>query len=282
LEAAKADAPVVLIVPGSGPTDRDGNSPAGITAAPYRMLAEALAARGVSTARVDKRGMFGSAAAGDANAASVRGYADDIRSWVGTLRARSGARCIWVLGHSEGVLMTLATAAGEAEGICGIVLVSGTGRKLGEVLREQLAAAPAFAPYLDRALPALSRLEAGQRVDSEGMDPVLLSLFAPQVQDFLIDVLAKDPAALAAKVRVPMLVVQGQRDLQTSEADARRIAGANPRARLVLLPEVNHVLKVAPADDRAANLATYADSSRPLAPGVAEAIADFIRSQASE
>jgi pimeloyl-ACP methyl ester carboxylesterase len=276
-QAAQAAAPVVLIIPGSGPTDRDGNSPLGITAAPYRMLAEALAARGISSARVDKRGMFGSAAAGDPNAVSVSGYGDDIRAWVRTLRERSGAKCIWVLGHSEGVLMTLATAAKSGEGICGIVLVSGSGRRLGNLLREQLRASPPFAPYLDKALTALERLEAGQRVDTAGMEPVLLSLFAPAVQGFLIDVLAQDPAELARRVKVPMLVVQGLRDLQTSEADARRIADANPAAKLVLLAEVNHVLKAVSSDDRAANMATYADPSRPLAPGVVEAIADFIR-----
>jgi pimeloyl-ACP methyl ester carboxylesterase len=181
------------------------------------------------------------------------------------------------MGHSEGVLMTLATAAENSEGICGIVLVSGAGRKLGDVLREQLRASPPFAPHLDKALAALAQLEAGQRVDTAGMDPVLLSLFAPQVQGFMLDVLGRDPAELAAKVRVPMLVVQGLKDLQTSEADARRIAAANPAARLVLLPGVNHVLKAVEGDDRGANIATYDDPSRPLAPGVAEAIAHFVR-----
>ena len=53
----------MLILPGSGPTDRDGNNPMGITAAPYRMLAEALATKGVSSVRIDKRGLFGSKAA---------------------------------------------------------------------------------------------------------------------------------------------------------------------------------------------------------------------------
>jgi len=277
LAAAQPGAPMLLIIPGSGPTDRDGNSPAGVSAAPYRMLAEALAAKGVSSARVDKRGMFGSAGAGDPNAATVRGYAEDIRAWVRTLQGRTGAKCIWVMGHSEGVLMALAAATESSEGICGLVLVSGAGRKLGDVLRDQLRASAPFAPHLDKALPALERLEAGQSVDTAGMAPVLLSLFAPQVQNYLKDVLARDPAEMSAKVRVPMLVVQGLRDLQTSEADARRIAAANPGARLVLLPDVNHVLKKVESDDRTANIATYGNPSLPLAPGVAEAIADFVR-----
>ncbi len=80
--------PVVLIIPGSGPTDRDGNSPLGIAAAPYRLLAEALAAQGIATARIDKRGMFGSKAAiSDANAVTIADYAADVHAWAKVIRA---------------------------------------------------------------------------------------------------------------------------------------------------------------------------------------------------
>lgn len=277
IAAAQPNAPVLLILPGSGPTDRDGNSPYGVTAAPYRLLAEALAERGISSARVDKRGLFGSAGAGNPNAVRVRDYVADIRAWLGALRTRTGAGCIWLLGHSEGVLMSLATAAESGEGLCGVVLVSGAGRRLSDVLREQLRASPQFAPHVDQALPVIAELEAGRRVDTAALAPALMPLFAPQVQDYLIDNFAHDPAALAARVRVPILIVHGLRDIQTSEEDARRIAAANPQARLVLLPDVNHVLKTVTSDDRAANLATYADSSLPIAPGVVEAVAEFVR-----
>lgn len=267
----------MLIIPGSGATDRDGNSPMGVAAAPYRLLAEELAEQGIATVRIDKRGMFGSAAAGNANAVRIRDYVADTRSWIGTIRAQSGERCIWLLGHSEGVLVALATAAESAEGVCGLVLVSGAGRRLSEVVREQLRAAPQFAPHLDAALAAVDRLERGERVDVTGMSPMLLQLFAAPVQDYLIDNFAHDPAALAGRVQVPMLIVQGLSDLQVTEADARRLATANPRARLVLLPGVNHVLKRVDGDDRAANAATYADPALPLAAGVAEAIVEFVR-----
>jgi hypothetical protein len=73
-----------------------------------------------------------------------------------------------------------------------------------------------------------------------------------------------------------VLVLQGQSDLQVGEADARLLKQADPRAELVLLPGVNHVLKTAPAADRRANVATYADPSLPLAPGVVDAIAQFL------
>lgn len=277
LAAARPHAPVLLIIPGSGATDRDGNNPQGVAAAPYRLLAEALAQHGISSARVDKRGTFGSFRAGDANNVRVRDYVTDIRAWIDTLRLRTAAACIWVTGHSEGVLMSLAAAAQNSEGVCGVILISGAGRRLSDVLREQLRASPQFAAHLDRALPAVAELEAGRRVDTAGMAPMLLQLFAPPIQDYLIDNFAHDPAALAARVRVPILIVQGLRDLQTTEADARRLAAANPAARLMLLPDVNHVLKMVTSDDRAANVATYADPALPIAPAVVEAIAGFVR-----
>src|SRR3569623_267258 len=75
-QSSDGKGPVVVIIPGSGPTDRDGNSPMGLKAQPYKLLAEALAGRGVASVRIDKRGMFGSRAAiADANTATIEGYA---------------------------------------------------------------------------------------------------------------------------------------------------------------------------------------------------------------
>lgn len=266
----------ILIVPGSGPTDRDGNNPLGVKAAPYKLLAEGLAQRGVATVRIDKRGMFASAAAiPDANQVTVPDYAADVHQWAKAIRARTGARCLWVLGHSEGALVALAAAQDPAD-LCGIILVSGGGRRLSDVIREQLRANPANAPVLSQAMPAIDALEAGKRVDTADMNPALLPLFNPRVQDFLISLFSYDPAALIAKLRLPVLIVQGERDIQVSVADAKRLSAADPAAKLVLLPDVNHVLKAVASDDRGANVATYADPSLPLAPGVVDAIAGFV------
>jgi hypothetical protein len=268
----------VLIIPGSGPTDRDGNSPSGIVAAPYRLLAEALAARGIASVRIDKRGMFGSAGAvPDANAVTIADYAGDVHSWVRAIRSRTGARCVWLLGHSEGGLVAL-VAAQRPEGICGLVLAAAPGRRFGTVLREQLRANPANAPLLAEAMAAIDSLEAGKRVDPAGLNPALLPLFAPQVQGFVRSLLSYDPARLAGRVGKPVLIVQGEQDLQIAKVDAIRLAAANRNAKLALLPGVNHVLKVVVSDDRAANAATYSDPSLPIAPAVAGAIADFILS----
>lgn len=276
LEAGRG-APVVLVIPGSGPTDRDGNNPLGVTAAPYRRLAEALAQRGVSSVRIDKRGMFGSrAAVPDANRVTLEDYAADVRAWREAIRARTGADCTWLLGHSEGALVAL-VAAQQAEGFCGVILVAGPGRRLSDVLREQLRANPANAPVLESAMAALEALEAGRTVAVGGMHPALQQLFAPAVQPFLIDVFRHDPAKLAAALAVPVLIAQGERDIQVPVSDARRLAAAQPRAKLVLLARMNHVLSPVESDERGANLATYGNAALPVDPGLVAAVEAFVR-----
>lgn len=267
------DAPVVLIVPGSGPTDRDGNSAQGIRTNAYRQLAEGLNAEGISSLRVDKRGMYASFEAGDPNAVTVDLYAQDYRDWVALLREETGRDCVYLLGHSEGGTMVSATAAQYSDGICGLILLAAPGRPYADLLREQLQANPANAPILAQALPAIASLEAGETVDPSGFHPGLQGLFNPAVQGFLISVFAIDPAELVREAGLPTLVVQGVNDIQVSVADAERLADAG--GTLTLLPGVNHVLKTSP-EDRAGNLATYGNPDLPLADTVIPSIVDFI------
>lgn len=274
-----SDAPVVLIIPGSGPTDRDGNSPLGIGAAPYRLLAEGLAEQGIGSVRIDKRGMFGSeGAVPDPDSVTIADYVRDTGAWVDRVRARTGASCVWLLGHSEGGLVALASAA-EVDHLCGLILVAAPGRPLGAVLKEQLRANPANAPLLGAADQAIDALSAGRRVDPATLPPALAPLFNPALQGFLISAFALDPAELAGNSRLPILILQGQRDLQVPVGDAERLKEAAPHATLTILPDTNHVLKQVHSDERDANLTTYAAADLPLAPGVVEAITRFVRSQ---
>ncbi len=271
-------APVAMIIPGSGPTDRDGNNPLGIKAQPYRLLADALAAHGVATVRVDKRGMFGSAGAGDPDMVTMDAYAANMAAWTRAVKARTGAPCVWLIGHSEGALTALITAQTDHD-VCGLVLISGAGRKLGDVLRQQLSNIPGLAAHRlmqEVAINDVGVLEAGGTVDPAGLPPALAALFAPKVQPFLRDLLGRDPAGLVRGYPGPVLVLQGTTDLQTTMTDAERLAGARPGVKLVRLEGMNHVLKIAPVD-RAGNVATYADPGLPLAPGVADAVAGFIK-----
>ncbi|MNJ24583.1 Alpha/beta hydrolase family protein [compost metagenome] len=262
-----------VILPGSGPTDRDGNSPQfGIRAGTYRLLAEGLAERGVASIRIDKRGIGESTAAGPAEAdLRFSAYVEDARAWAAEAAAKTGRPCAWLIGHSEGALVALAAAANGDDKVCGLVLLSGAGRPAGAVLREQLAALPE--PLKTQAYGAVADLEAGRTV---GDPPAsLAALFRPSVQPYLISWLALDPAKLAADYEGPIFIGQGATDPHVGVADAEAPKAAQPRAERVIWDGVNHVLKAAPAE-RAANVATYMDPALPLAPGVVEAVAAFV------
>lgn len=270
-------AALALIIPGSGPTDRDGNNPLGVKAATYRLLAEALGDHGIASVRMDKRGMFASAAAiPDANAVTIPDYVADIAQWVRAARAATGASCVWLIGHSEGGLVALA-AAEEVVDLCGLVLVAAPGRPMGEVIRTQLRANPFNAPLLAPAEAAIDTLTAGERVDVAAIPAPLMPLFNPAIQGFLISAFAIDPAVLAARTALPTLIVQGAKDLQVPLADAERLAAAAPSAKLVVLENANHVLKDVADDTPATNMATYGNADLPLSAGAASAIADFIK-----
>jgi len=219
--------------------------------------------------------MFGSsAAAADANNVRMTDLADDVRAWGREAQKRTSAPCAWLIGHSEGSLVALITTQ-QPEGICGLILVAGPGRKMGDVLREQFKAHPGNALILEQVLAAISELEVGRHVDVSNMHPALMGIFPPSVQGFLIDEMSYDPAQLLARYPGPVLVLQGTTDLQISMQDAQRLAGARPGVTLVTLEGVNHVLKIAPADP-AGNSATYGNSALPIAPSLVEAIAAFL------
>lgn len=276
------EGPVALIIPGSGPTDRDGNNPLGVAAAPYRLLAEALLERGIATVRIDKRGMFGSAKAlANPNAVTIPDYVADTAAWVAATRLATGAACVWLIGHSEGGLVAL-VAAQQLPDLCGVVLVAAPGRPLGDVIKDQIRANPANVTLIVPADNAVDILASGHHVNVDNLPVPLRGLFAPAVQGFLISAFSYDPAALAAQVTLPLLIVQGGKDLQVPVSDAERLAAANPAAKLVVLPDANHVLKDVEGTAPAANLATYRDPALPLGKGVAGAIADFMLAPARQ
>ena len=264
--------PVAVILAGSGPTDRNGDGPSMHTDT-YKMLAAGLAAQGVTSFRTDKRGVGESVSAAVSESdLRIQNYAADARAWADEARARTGAPCVWLIGHSEGALLAELTAQNPA-GICGLVLISGAGRKAGDVLREQLGSLPE--PLKAKAYDIIGQLEAGHTVAQ--VPPQLAALFRPSVQPYLISWLAIDPAALLGAQKLPVLILQGDTDIQVGVVDAKRLAAAKPDAKLVILPGVNHILKNAPAD-RAANIATYGDPTLPLSPGIVDTIAGFLKS----
>lgn len=271
-ESGVVGAPLALIHPGSGPTNRDGDNPLGVSAQPYRLLAHALAAEGVDTVRVDKRGLFGSAGAGDPNAVTLDDYAADIRAWLDAL----GRPRVALIGHSEGGLSVMLAARGEPR-VGALALLCAPGRPLAEIMRAQFRGNPFVAPALEAALAATAALERGERVAFAALPAELRLSFAAPAQPFLIDMMRRDPAQALAETRAPALIVQGGRDIQVFAEDADRLAAARADVERADFPAMTHVLKDCPDDDRLANLATYARSDLPLSPGLAERVAAFLR-----
>ncbi|HVH78844.1 MAG TPA: alpha/beta fold hydrolase, partial [Stellaceae bacterium] len=205
-------APVVLIIPGSGPTDRNGNSLHGLHTDTYKLLAEGLAERGIASVRIDKRGLYSShAAIPNANNVTIADYASDVHTWAAAIRGKIGAKCIWLLGHSEGGLVAMVAAKDKRPDICGLILVATAGRKLGDVIKDQMRSNPANAPLIDEAFRDIDLLAAGQHVefDMEHTRPEITALFPPQVQGFLIEAMSYDPLQVLAQYKEPVLILQG-------------------------------------------------------------------------
>ena len=130
-------------------------------------------------------------------------------------------------------------------------------------------------PLLQQASTAIKALEAGRHPNLYSLHPQLQQLFAPPMHGYFISLFSYDPARLIADFHKPVLILQGERDLQVSVADAKRLKEAAPGAKLVLVPDANHFFKVVKSADMAANAATYSKAV-PLAPSVADEIADFV------
>jgi len=266
--------PAVLLIAGSGPTDRNGNT-AGLPGPnnSLKLLAEALAERGIASVRYDKRGTGASRGAMTAEAdLRFEMLADDAAEWVRRMRLDPRLSAITIAGHSEGSLLgMLAVRSANADAF---ISLEGAGRTASTIIHEQLTArAPAaLASQADRIMASLV---AGQAVDS--VPPELAALFRPSVQPYLMSWFRHDPAKELAGLEVPILIVQGTTDIQVSAEDARILGAANPRAKSVTIDGMNHVLKLVPAD-MTAQMKSYSDPSLPVAPQLVDAVASFVKS----
>jgi pimeloyl-ACP methyl ester carboxylesterase len=265
--------PVAVIIAGSGPTDRNGNSVMGIRPNSYAQLAWRLAERGIATLRYDKRGMPGTQGTFDITRMTLEDFAADARAAAESLARDSRFSRVVLVGHSEGASLAL-IAARQGAPVAGVIHVSGLGRGLGEVLREQLSRQFDSATIVRYDTAMKYYLRGEQPAD---VPPQLAMLFLPMNQTFLRSLAAFDPPAAIRAVRPPVLIVQGETDLQATVADAERLHAARPDARLVVIPEVNHVLKHVADRTLAGQMGTYQDPTIPIVRDAVAAIADWIR-----
>lgn len=266
--------PVVLIIAGSGPTDRDGNSPL----LPGKnnsllQLADSLAAHGIASLRFDKRGVAKSQIKElREEQMQFSDGVDDAIGWIRWLR-QQGFRKIYVAGHSEGSLVGLSAA--QTEKISGFISIAGVGRPIDAVLREQFAAGGGPDSLKKLAGRYLDTLLMGQRIAKP--HPLLLSIFRPSVQPYMISWLRYNPQALMRALNCRALILQGTNDLQVKETDARLLAASKPQAKLVIVEQMNHVLKKIDSPAPAANIASYSNPKLPVMIELVAAITQFVK-----
>lgn len=262
--------PIVLIIAGSGNTDRDGNAKPIVTPNTYKLIAQALVPRGIATLRYDKRGIGASSAAATSESLlRFEDYVSDAAGWITMLRGDKRFSRIVVAGHSEGALVgMLAARQANADGF---VSLEGAGRPLAATLRAQLR--PKLPPTLYKQSDAiLTSLQDGKSVGNVPAE--LNALFRPSVQPYLISEFKYDPTVEIAKLSMPITIVQGTADIQVGLDDARALAKAAPNAKLVVVDGMDHMLKRAgsapvgmtPEDG-------YTDPTKPVEPPVIGAIA---------
>ena len=266
----KEQVPVVLIIAGSGPTDRDGNNPM-MQNNSLKMLADGLVENDIASLRFDKRGIAKSAAAAVSESdLRFETMIYDVEAWIDMLSKDKRFSRIIVLGHSEG--STIGMIASQKEEVKMYISLAGPGGKASEKIKEQLSQQAPF--LMEQAVPILDSLENGHTVKE--VPPMLMSLARPSVQPYIKSWFKYDPKAEITKLVKPILVIQGTTDLQVSVADAEMLIEGNSDAQLEIIENMNHVLKEV-GEDMSKNLETYNNPNLPLKEGLVEVVVDFIK-----
>lgn len=262
--------PAALIIAGSGPTDRNGNNP-NMTNNSLKLLARGLAGHNIATLRYDKRGIGKSKAAGLLESElRFDHYIEDAVKWLEYLAGDDRFGEIAVIGHSQGALIGMIIARHEE--VERFVSIAGSGVPANELLRRQLKSQPPV--VMQQSLPILEKLEKGDT--AAGVPQMLYPLFRPSVQPYMISWFRYDPREEIARLDKPVLIVQGETDIQLSREDAETLAKANPGAELQIIEGMNHIMKES-ASDRQQNIQTYNQPDLPLKEGFVQILADFIK-----
>jgi hypothetical protein len=263
--------PLVILLAGSGPADRDGNA----CTAPGRhdalkQLAYALAEAGIASYRYDKLGAGESYFLVEEGALRFSHYVEDAVSCVTQFRKDSRFSKVVLLGYTEGALV--AAAASQLAKVDGVVACAATSEYPGDVLRQSIEKADE--PYRSEGLALLSSLEAGKAVPKVS-SYYESSVLRPINQAYVISWLSYKPAQVFAKVSAPMLFVWGELDLQVPLGAFQALCAFKPSAKVAVIPGMNHVLKSVSAvvND---NFNSFSEPDYPLGAGLVEAISGFV------
>lgn len=260
----------VLIIPGSGPTDRDGNSMLMGKNNSLKYLAEALADEGISSIRVDKRGVNESDRTEEAMSKMIfELFIADAITWINYLENK-GYSDIYLAGHSQGSLVSI-IAAKASKKVKGVISIAGAARNIDEIILDQLKIqAPDLVP---EAEIAFGKMKNGEPINNT--NPMLASIFNEKSKSFLASWLRFTPSDEIKGLNVPILIIQGTSDLQVSVKEAETLDMLAKNSKLVKIEKMNHVLKIVQDNDE--NMKSYSDPEMPLAPELMASIKTWMK-----
>lgn len=262
---------LVIIVAGSGPTDRNcGRSNA------YYFLARDLSQKGISCFRYDKRAVGESEdSLDDLTKIQFNDMVKDLVQIIKYFKKNYNYDGIYLAGHSEGSL--IAIIAAERVPVSGLISIAGSAIKAGDLIDKQLVVSINHTELRKRALKINSQLKKGRQ--PKNIDIELYALFNPLILSYLIEWYKYNPCTEIKRLTVPVLIIQGDNDLQVGEENGRKLHKAAKKSTYVMIKNMNHVLKEVTSKERKENLKTYFDREIEIMPEVAASIAGFINQQ---
>lgn len=267
--------PLIIIIPDQGPIDRNGNSTSiGLKTNAYQMVAESLSIVGIACLRYDKRGVGASEKSFKGEAATTfNTYVDDAIAFINMMNKDGRFSEVIVLGHTEGALVGM-VAAQKAK-VSKFISLAASCAAPDKILEFQFASKPQV--LADRAKNIIDSLKKGYTVKNVN-DPELLPFFRPSVQPFMRTWLKYDPMIEIKKLKIPVMLLQGERDLQIGVSEVNILNKAVPDARLMVFRDMNHVLKDATLD-KEENMSTYSKPELPLNKGLIPTLYNFVKGQ---
>lgn len=268
--------PVVLLIAGSGPTDMDGNSAIGnMKNNSLKLLAEGLVDNGIASLRFDKRGIASSKAAGKEEAKlRFEDYVNDVKGWINYLAKDKRFTDIIVIGHSEGSLIGMLACVNQTE-VKAFVSLAGAGRPAYEVIEEQVDSQPEM---IKKEVASINEsLKKGNTVGQVSM--YVQPLFRSSVQPYLISWYKYNPQEAIASLKMPVLIVQGERDIQVSVKDAELLKKSKPAAELLVIKSMNHVLKDCDTMEPQKQMSVYTNPSLPVNATLISSLNTFIKNK---
>ncbi|WP_029038555.1 alpha/beta hydrolase family protein [Salinimicrobium xinjiangense] len=262
-------APLVLILQGSGPTDRDGNQ-SFLKNDALKKLAHALAEEGIASYRYDKRIFQVQRLGIKEQDMRFDDFVTDAITAIDHFKTEPDFSKIIVLGHSQGSLVGMIAAKDRADAF---ISVAGLAQPIDSVLTTQVAAQ--LPGLKENVQQAFSELRSHGSTSS--YNPVLESIFRPSVQPFILSWMKYHPQEEISSLDIPVLIINGTNDLQVSETEAELLKHAYPKAQLALFENMNHILRKIEGDDLMNNK-SYNEPGQPLHPELIPQLVEFVRS----